>query len=77
MKSRKRFGLIKWGRPRREVDLELVTGTGTDQIIMASGYGEKCTYVGGHTKIGEMIARAVTSSTVNAIKKSANGYFGA
>ena len=43
---------------------------------MASGDGEKCTYVGGHTKIGEMIARAVTSSTVEAIKKSAGGYFG-
>ena len=55
---------------------ELATGTGTDQIIMASGNGEKCTYVGGHTKIGEMMARAVTRSTVDAIKKSANGYFG-
>jgi len=55
---------------------ELATGTGTDQIIMASGHGEHCTYVGGHTKIGEMIARAVTCSTVDAIRKSANGYFG-
>ena len=55
---------------------ELATGTGTDQIIMASGHGEKCTYVGGHTKIGEMIAKAVTRYTVNAIKKSAGGHFG-
>lgn len=51
----------------------LATGTGTDQIIMASGEGEKCTYVGGHTKIGEMIAKAVTSSTIAAIKKCAAG----
>ncbi len=49
------------------------TGTGTDQIIAVSGNGERCTYVGGHTKIGEMIARAVTGSTIGAIRKSANG----
>ncbi len=46
------------------------TGTGTDQIVVVSGSGERCTYVGGHTKIGELMARAVTSATISAIKKS-------
>ena len=49
------------------------TGTGTDQIVVISGSGDKCTYVGGHTKAGELMARAVTSATVDAIKKS-EGY---
>lgn len=53
----------------------LATGTGTDQIIVVSGNGEPCTYVGGHTKIGEMIAQAVTRSTINAIRKNSNGHF--
>jgi len=50
----------------------LATGTGTDQIVAVSGTGERCTYVGGHTKVGEMMARAVTQSTIDAIKKSSN-----
>ncbi len=45
------------------------TGTGTDQIIVVSGSGDRCTYVGGHTKIGELMAKAVTSATILAIKK--------
>ncbi len=45
------------------------TGTGTDQIIVVSGSGDRCTYVGGHTKIGELMAKAVTSATIGAIKK--------
>ncbi len=45
------------------------TGTGTDQIVVVSGRGSKCTYVGGHAKIGELMARAVTSATIEAIKK--------
>jgi len=48
----------------------LATGTGTDQLMVVPGKGERCTYVGGHTKIGEMIARATTSSTVLAIERS-------
>lgn len=47
----------------------MATGTGTDQVILASGDGEKCVYVQGHTKIGEMMARAVINSTQEAIKK--------
>jgi adenosylcobinamide amidohydrolase len=45
------------------------TGTGTDQIVVVSGKGGRCTYVGGHAKVGELMARAVTSATINAIKK--------
>ena len=48
------------------------TGTGTDQIVVVSGKGTKCTYVGGHAKIGELIARAVTQATIDAIKKGLN-----
>jgi len=48
------------------------TGTGTDQIVVVSGKGAKCTYVGGHAKIGELIARAVTQATIDAIKKGLN-----
>ncbi len=46
------------------------TGTGTDQIIVVSGRGNKCTYVGGHSKIGEIMAQAVTSATIYAIKNA-------
>ncbi len=46
------------------------TGTGTDQIVTVSGKGDKCNYVGGHTKLGEIIAQAVTSATIRAIKNS-------
>ena len=46
------------------------TGTGTDQIVVVSGKGDRCDYVGGHTKLGEMMAQAVTSATVRAIKNS-------
>lgn len=45
------------------------TGTGTDQIVTVSGKTEKCTYVSGHTKIGALMARAVTAATKDAITK--------
>lgn len=45
------------------------TGTGTDQIVVVSGEGSRCTYAGGHAKIGELIARAVSRATIDAIKK--------
>jgi len=48
------------------------TGTGTDQIVVVSGKGAKCTYVGGHAKLGELIAQAVTQATIDAIKKGLN-----
>ena len=46
------------------------TGTGTDQIVVVSGNGDRVNYVGGHTKLGEMMAKAVTSATIQAIKNS-------
>jgi len=48
----------------------MATGTGTDQITIVSGTEYKYTYVGGHTKLGEMMARTVTSSTIQAIRNS-------
>lgn len=48
----------------------LATGTGTDQVIVASGFGEKCQYVQGHTIMGEMIALSVIRSTKEAIATS-------
>jgi adenosylcobinamide hydrolase len=38
------------------------TGTGTDQIIVVSGKDFQCRYVGGHTKLGELIAKSVTKA---------------
>ena len=51
----------------------LATGTGTDQIITVSGKGGKCKYVGGHTRLGELMAKSVTKATVQAIKNSLKG----
>ncbi len=45
------------------------TGTGTDNIIVVSGFGPKITYVGGHAKVGEIMAKAVTSAVKEAILK--------
>lgn len=45
------------------------TGTGTDNIIVVSGSGPKITYVGGHAKIGEIMARTVTCAVKEAIFK--------
>jgi adenosylcobinamide hydrolase len=48
----------------------LATGTGTDQAIVAAGFGEKSQYVQGHTKVGEMMALSVIRSTKEAIETS-------
>lgn len=45
------------------------TGTGTDNIIIASGHGTRMTYAGGHVKTGEIMAKAVTSAVKEAIFK--------
>ncbi|MFB0559389.1 MAG: adenosylcobinamide amidohydrolase [Dehalococcoidales bacterium] len=45
------------------------TGTGTDQIIVVSGTGSRCSYVGGHSKMGELMAQTVTSAVTSAIKR--------
>ncbi len=45
------------------------TGTGTDNIIVVSGEGAKINYVGGHTKMGESIARVTAKTVKKAILK--------
>lgn len=44
------------------------SGTGTDQIVVVSGLGDRAKYVGGHTKLGEMMARASTRAITAALK---------
>jgi len=45
------------------------TGTGTDTAIIVSGEGPRIDYLGGHAKMGEIMARAVTSAVKEAIFK--------
>ena len=45
------------------------TGTGTDNIIVVKGYGRGAHYTGGHTKLGEMIAKVVKRSVREALIK--------
>ncbi len=43
------------------------TGTGTDTVIVVQGEGPVERYAGGHTKIGELIAKAVHAGVTEAI----------
>ena len=45
------------------------TGTGTDNIIVVEGRGKRIDNAGGHTKMGEIIARAVYGAVQEAIYK--------
>jgi len=46
------------------------TGTGTDSIIIATGStGPKVTYTGGHSRIGELIGKAVHGAVLAALVK--------
>ena len=45
------------------------TGTGTDTVIVVQGEGPKIQYTGGHTKIGELIAKAVHAGVTQAVLK--------
>ncbi|WP_289022244.1 helical backbone metal receptor [Desulfobacter postgatei] len=45
------------------------TGTGTDNILVVAGQGLPIDNAGGHTKMGELIAKAVYAGVENAIKK--------
>jgi len=50
------------------------TGTGTDSVIVVSGSsGPKVTYSGGHSRIGELIAKAVHQAVLEALGKQ-NGF---
>lgn len=43
------------------------TGTGTDQLLVVEGRGETLDSAGGHTKLGELIAKAVHDAVVESI----------
>ena len=45
------------------------TGTGTDNIIVVEGKGNKIDNAGGHTKMGELIAKAVYEAVQEAVYK--------
>lgn len=45
------------------------TGTGTDNVIIVKGFGYKVNYTGGHTKIGELMAKAVKRAVIEALIK--------
>jgi adenosylcobinamide amidohydrolase len=50
------------------------TGTGTDNAIVVSGVnGPKVTYTGGHSRIGELIGKAVHEGVMEALQKQ-NGF---
>ncbi|MGM0644632.1 MAG: adenosylcobinamide amidohydrolase, partial [Thermodesulfobacteriota bacterium] len=45
------------------------TGTGTDNVLVIQGTGETLDKAGGHTRLGEMIAKAVSGGVKEAILK--------
>lgn len=45
------------------------TGTGTDNVVVVQGQGPAVDMTGGHTKIGELIARAVYGGVTEAVSK--------
>ncbi|MBW2107036.1 MAG: adenosylcobinamide amidohydrolase, partial [Deltaproteobacteria bacterium] len=45
------------------------TGTGTDNIIVVEGTGKRIDNAGGHSKMGELIARAVYKAVQEAVYK--------
>jgi adenosylcobinamide amidohydrolase len=50
------------------------TGTGTDSIIVVSGTsGPRVTYPGGHSRIGELMGKAVYEAVMEALGKQ-NGF---
>lgn len=50
------------------------TGTGTDSVIVVSGNsGPLVTYTGGHSRIGELIGKAVYEAVIEALEKQ-NGF---
>lgn len=50
------------------------TGTGTDSVIIVSGTtGPVATYTGGHSRIGDLISKAVNQAVLEALEKQ-NGF---
>lgn len=56
--------------------LHQATGTGTDNIIVVQGIGARIDNSGGHSKMGELIARTVYQGVVQAIYKQNKIYLG-
>ncbi len=52
------------------------TGTGTDNIIVVEGRGRTVSNAGGHSKMGELIAKAVHDGVIEAIKRQNRIYKG-
>ena len=52
------------------------TGTGTDNIIVVAGRGPTVKNCGGHSKMGELIARVVYDGVVEAIRRQNSIYAG-
>lgn len=50
------------------------TGTGTDNIVVVSGQGPSVRYVGGHSKMGELVAETTYRAVTEAVGKQ-NGLF--
>ncbi|MCX7822846.1 MAG: adenosylcobinamide amidohydrolase [Syntrophobacterales bacterium] len=50
------------------------TGTGTDEIIVVSGKGKASDNTGGHSRLGEVIAKAVYDGVKEALQKQ-NGFY--
>ncbi len=50
-------------------EINPATGTGTDNILILQGRGPAVDATGGHTKMGELIARTVYAGTTEAIAK--------
>ncbi|MFP3215720.1 MAG: adenosylcobinamide amidohydrolase, partial [Vulcanisaeta sp.] len=46
------------------------TGTGTDNAVIISDWGPLITYTGGHSKIGELMAKTVYEAVKEAIIRS-------
>ena len=45
------------------------TGTGTDEIVVVGGKGKTIENAGGHTKMGELIAKSVYAGVLEAVRK--------
>ena len=52
------------------------TGTGTDNVMIASGNGVRVTYTGGHSKAGELISYTVYKSVRDALLKHRERLYG-
>lgn len=52
------------------------TGTGTDNVMIASGNGIRVTYTGGHSKAGELIGLTVYRSVMDALLKHRERIYG-